>query len=128
MRRLKRVDVLFLGCSALFLAHQYLERIAKVRVKVLDNYLDPLLMMPILLYLVTFERRIILRRPDYRLPAMHVAGYVVLVSILAELILPLFNDKLIADPWDVCLYVLGGLIYVLVQAKQRPLKAGRSKI
>lgn len=116
----RNTNILFIFCSFLFIGHQYLERIAEMQIAVLDNYLDPLLVMPILLWLVTYERRLIHRRPDYKLPVLHILGFVVLVAFLAELVFPLFTDKLIADPWDVGFYVIGGLVYTLAQATQRP--------
>src|SRR5690606_13829214 len=119
MRGQRNTDILFIFCSFLFIVHQYLERIAKIQIGVLDNYLDPLLMMPILLWLVTFERRMIHKQPGYKLPATHMFGFVILVSFLAELVFPLFTKELIADPWDVCLYVIGGLAYALVQETER---------
>ena len=106
MRGQRNTDILFIFCSFLFIVHQYLERIAKIQIGALDNYLDPLLMMPILLWLVTFERRMIHKQPGYKLPATHMFGFVILVSFLAELVFPLFTKELIADPWDVCLYVI----------------------
>ena len=115
MRGRRNTDILFIFCSFLFIGHQYLERIAKIQIGILDNYLDPLLVMPILLWLVTFERRMIHKRPDYKLPVLHIFGFVILVSFLAELVFPLFTKELIADPWDVGLYVIGGLAYALVQ-------------
>ncbi len=111
------INTLFVFCSVLFILHQYLERIAKVKISALDNYLDPLLMMPILLWLVAFERRILLRPSAYSLPAMHIVGFVILVSLLAELVFPIFTDELIADPWDVCFYIIGGYSYALAQEK-----------
>ena len=120
MRGRRNTNILFIICSFLFIGHQYLERIAKIQIAVLDNYLDPLLVMPILLWLVTYERRVIHRRPDYKLPVLHILGFVVLVAFLAEMIFPLFTDKLISDPWDAGLYVIGGLVYALAQATERP--------
>ena len=53
----------------------------------------------------------------YRLSAIHIFGFVILVSFLAEMVFPLFTLELIADPWDVCFYVLGGFTYALVQGR-----------
>jgi len=117
MTGLRKIDVLFIFCSILFIVHQYLQKIAKVQISALDNYLDPLLMMPILLWLVALERRIIYRRPDYRLPAIHIVGFVILVSILAEIVFPLLTHEFIADPWDVGFYIIGGFAYALAQEK-----------
>lgn len=120
MRGRRNTNILFITCSLLFIGHQYLERIAEVRIAVLDNYLDPLLVMPILLWLVTYERRLIHKRPDYKLPVLHTLGFVILVAFLAEIVFPLFTNELIADPWDVGLYIIGGLVYTLAQATERP--------
>lgn len=106
---------LFYVCIVLFGIHQFLEKGMQVRIPLLDNYLDPLLFMPILLHLITAERRFFTKNHTYRLPLLIVIVYVGIASILAELVFPVFNPKLVGDPIDVCLYVLGAGFYVQAQ-------------
>lgn len=113
MRKHDKPLLLFLVCLALFCIHQFLERVVHIEIALLDNYLDPLLFMPVLLHLFTIERRLLTGNPSYRLPLIHVALYLGIVSVLAEAVFPAFNAKLVGDPLDVCLYILGAALYVL---------------
>jgi len=112
MNTKRRSTLLFTVCVVLFLLHQYLQKIVKVSLPVMDNYLDPLLLMPILLPLIVWERQLIHKKINYTLPLTHVFGYFLLVSILCEIILPLWNRKMTADVRDILFYALGSIIYV----------------
>lgn len=52
----------FAGMLLLVLLHQSLEKLLEIRIPVIDNYLDPLLLMPILLHLMLWERRILFKK------------------------------------------------------------------
>ncbi len=109
----RKSDILFILCLLIFLVHQFIERIVKVEVAVLDNYLDPLLAMPIILHLITLERRILTRNPGYRMPLVHIILYFIIVSVIVEIVFPMFNPKLIGDPIDVVLYAIGSGFYIM---------------
>lgn len=111
MKRCDPVDLLFLFCSGLFLLHQLGERIVGINMPFIDSYLDPILLMPILLHLITWERRIVFGNKSYQLSGYHMFGYFVLIAIVAELVLPQLTPKLISDRYDVACYALGALIY-----------------
>lgn len=113
--------ILFTLCLTVFFLHQFVQKIAKVKIALLDSYLDPLLAMPVLLHLITIERRILTKNPKYKLPLFYIILYVVIVSVLAEMVFPIFTPKLISDPFDVVLYAIGASFYALTQ---RPLKTG----
>jgi hypothetical protein len=115
MIKLNTRNFLFTGCSVLFVAHQYLQKMAGVHLPVVDNYLDPLVFMPIVLHLVALERRIILRSPDYKLPLVHTVAYFILIVIAGEIVFPLLNTKFVADIADIFFYALGGFVYVISQ-------------
>lgn len=114
MNTRRKLTLLFIVCAFLFLLHQYMQKVAKVSLPVIDSYLDPLLFMPILLPLITWERQLIYKNPTYTLPISHIFGYFLLVSVLCEIVFPLWNDRMIADLWDVFFYALGALIYLAV--------------
>lgn len=99
----------------LFGLHQYFQMIAKISMPLFDNYLDPVLMMPILLYLLGWERKLLFRNVSMQLPENHIFGYFILAVIFGELILPFFNNKFTADYWDILSYALGSLSYVVTQ-------------
>ncbi len=105
------LDILFWLCTGLFLIHQVVERVIGIMVPFIDSYLDPILLMPILLYLITLERSIVFDKKSYQLSVYLMFGYFVLISILSELILPKFNSKLTPDKYDVVCYAIGTFIY-----------------
>lgn len=113
--------ILFILCLTIFFLHQFVQKIAKVKIALLDSYLDPLLAMPVLLHLITIERRILTKNPKYKLTLFYIILYVVIVSVLAEIVFPIFTPKLISDPFDVVFYAIGAGFYALTQ---RPLKTG----
>ncbi|TYR37502.1 hypothetical protein FXV77_05720 [Sphingobacterium phlebotomi] len=90
--------ILFTICAFLFILHQYLQKIAGISLPLVDSYLDPLLCMPILLHLIVWERKLFHRRTEYTLSLSHIVGYILLVSILCEIVFPLWNEKMTADP------------------------------
>lgn len=110
-----RFPLFFTICCCIFLIHQFVERILKVQLSFIDSYLDPLLIMPILLHLVVTERRIILKDSSYRLPLLHIAGYFILISFFGEVVFPLINSAFVADLWDIIFYAAGTLFYFWMQ-------------
>lgn len=109
----KRI-LLFAVCAALFTLHQIIEKIAGIHVEILDSYLDPLLIMPILLTLLSWERALVIKDKSYRLPWQLTMLYFVVVSILGEVVLPNVSDRMTADPYDVACYALGTILYLAV--------------
>lgn len=109
--RYSRNDLLFFVCSIVFLLHQYGQKQQGLIVPLLDSYLDPLLCLPIVLHLMTWEHRFVYRRRQYVMPRITILGYLVLLSLLWEFILPHWNEKMTADPWDVLCYALGAFLY-----------------
>jgi hypothetical protein len=101
--------------SLLFVLHQYLQFIAQISMPFFDKYLDPALMMPILLHLLVWERRLIFRDTSSRLPESYIFGYFLLAVIFGELVFPYLSDKFIADYWDILSYALGSYAYAIAQ-------------
>lgn len=116
MRSQRRSAVFFAVCVVLFLLHQYIQKVRLVSTPFLDSYLDPLLFMPILLTLINYERRVFTKNPTYSLPLYHIVGYLFLVSFSCEVLFPLWNDRMIADIWDVLFYALGTILYIVVES------------
>src|SRR5690606_15364543 len=110
----RRSDLLFGVCLILFLLHHYLQYIARFSFAMLDSYLDPLLFMPILLTLITWERQLMYKNRLYTLSLMHIFGYLLLVSVLCEVVLPMWTERMTADVWDVLFYALGTILYLAV--------------
>ncbi|PRD47181.1 hypothetical protein [Sphingobacterium haloxyli] len=125
----RKLTLLFTVSSILFLMHQYAQKVAKVSLPIIDSYLDPILFMPIVLPLIGWERKLIYQNPAYTLPLSHVFACFLLVSVLFEIILPLWNERMTADVWDVPFYALGALIYTITANDRcRSLPTGTSSI
>ncbi len=121
MKRQHTTLGLVIIASVLFLVHQYIQLVAHISMPFLDSYLDPALMMPILLHLQVWERRLILRDATIRLPETHIFGYFILAVIFGELVFPYFSDKFIADYWDILAYAFGSLAYGVAQRVSDPM-------
>ena len=87
-----------------------------IRFKLGDNYLDPLLLMPILLHLIKWERQWLLKR-KYTFRFVEIIVWTVSISIIAEYFFPKWNNKFTADCIDVLLYFAGAVIYYFVDIK-----------
>lgn len=106
-------NILFLFLLILFLLHQYVERVRGARFPWVDNYLDAFLFMPILLTVVLWERRWLWKKGRaYSLPLRDVAGYGLLVCLLAEGLFPLLHPGFTRDFADVLLYFLGCCVFL----------------
>ena len=81
----------------------------------LDNYLDPAVLMPLILYAVLWERRILLSNQKLVLSNTEIAGYTLLMVIFGEVIFPLFSEKFTADYWDILAYTFGTLTYIITR-------------
>lgn len=102
----------FLGAVGLALIHQILQKILGVHVPIVDSYLDPLLFLPILLQLILLERRFVFGKDSqYVLSWYHIFGVVVLVSVLVELLFPVWSPLFTADYRDVICYLIGGTAF-----------------
>lgn len=84
-----------------------------IRLELADNYLDPLLLMPILLHFIKLERQWILKR-KYYFPLWEIIIWTVSISIITEYFFPKWNNKFTADYVDVLLYFAGAIIYYFI--------------
>jgi len=112
LKKEKPKIILFIASALLFLGHQYLQLIMGINITFLDNYLDPTVLMPTLLFAVLWERRILLKNKNMVLSYTEILGYLLLVVIFGEIIFPLFSDRFIADYWDILAYAIGTLAYI----------------
>jgi len=112
LKKEKPKIILFIASALLFLGHQYLQLIMGINITFLDNYLDPTVLMPTLLFAVLWERRILLKNKNMVLSYNEILGYFLLVVIFGEIIFPLFSDRFIADYWDILAYAIGTLAYI----------------
>ncbi len=103
----------------IFLIHQITQKVLGISFPLLDNYLDPLLFMPIILNFILWERRYLFKKgSDYTLPIPHVLILWICLSILTEYFFPRWNSGFTADILDVCCYGLGTLFFLLFMNKR----------
>jgi putative effector of murein hydrolase LrgA (UPF0299 family) len=102
----------FLICCALFVLHQFLQKVLGVAVPGIDPYLDSFLAMPILLTLLVAERRVLFKRGEtYCLTVLEILITTLFVAVVAELLFPALSDRFTADWWDVLAYGLGSILF-----------------
>lgn len=115
MKNISVTTILVCVSCLLFIIHQYLQLIAEIAWPFVDNYLDPLLMMPIVLHAVVWEKRLLHKDHTVRLPAIHIFSYFILTAFIAETLFPLLSNKFTADPFDTISYAMGSFVYYLAQ-------------
>jgi bacteriorhodopsin len=80
----------------------------------IDRYLDNLLAMPIILSFLMIERRYLLsRKQSFNLSILEVLVATIFITVVAEILFPLFSKKFTTDWLDVLFYTLGSLIFHL---------------
>ncbi len=102
------VGVLFL----VFLTNYFLQH-QEISTSFSRNYLDDLLAMPIIFYLVQMIMRWLYRDNKFILDSTMLLMGFVWVSITFEWLLPKYFEHLTADVWDVFCYALGTVFFYL---------------
>jgi hypothetical protein len=103
---------LFIPAFIIFLLHQLLEKIYHIHISLADQYLDPLLCMPILLGIWQLEQYHLYRR---HLNLFQIWSLTILLSILFEVGFPRFSSEFTADWRDVVLYFIGTTFFVTIK-------------
>lgn len=102
----------FLLLVTLFGLHQVLQIFYNTPFGRLSYYIDPLLGLPILLTLLLAERRHLFKMGDnYQLSALEVSVAIAVLSLIFEILFPMWSDRFTADWRDVPAYAVGGLIF-----------------
>lgn len=105
-----------LACVLLFLAHQVSQKALDYDWGWLDDYLDPLLCMPILLYGFDWERRVLWQRPPA--PVWLVLGLTAVLALVFEYGFPYWSEAFTGDGWDVVAYFVGAGAYLAFRSYQ----------
>lgn len=107
---------LFITSSLLFVLHQLLQRGLGIHLPPLDAWLDNLVAMPIILTLLVVERRLLFRcPPSYRLSGAEVGVATLCISMVSELLFPLFSPRFTLDWLDFVFYTTGAALYLVQQ-------------
>lgn len=92
--------------------HQVLEKIHHIYTPFIHSYLDPLLLMPILLHFLLWEKRLLLKRGiAFTFSSRQLFIYFAIISFVTEYLFPKWNSGFTADIWDIACYGLGTLIF-----------------
>lgn len=104
----------FIICCTLVILHQIIERILHIHISLLDQYLDPLLLMPIVLQLLLWEKRLLFYKNNrIILSPFQIFIYWLLICIITEIIFPLWQPYFVADFWDCICYLMGAIVFHL---------------
>ncbi|WP_209331225.1 magnesium citrate secondary transporter [Lunatimonas salinarum] len=102
----------FLGPCVAFWANQYLEKGVGIFVPLLFSYLDDLLAMPVILgTTLQVFRWIHPAGALFRFSSMQMVVGVAYISLLFEVLLPLWSEIYTRDFWDVVCYAIGALYF-----------------
>lgn len=105
---------LFLVSVFLFGGHQLLQWVAKINLPWADNYLDNLLLMPLVLNLWLAERRLLYKKGSaYQLSYAQVSAATLYLLIVTEGVFPLLSNRFTADVMDVVYTIAGAMLYFL---------------
>lgn len=127
MKQEAPVIILVLLSALLFCIHQVLQMQIQINIPFLDNYLDPFLLMPLILYALLWERRILLKNKTIDLSYTDILGYFLLMVLTGEVLFPQISERFTADYWDILAYALGTLTYVFVRKFSISSNSGTSK-
>lgn len=113
MHCLRKVFVPWFSLSLILVfVHQVIEKCFHIHFRVLDNYLDPLLAMPIILHSLLWEKRILFRKGlTYTFSSLHLILYFITFSIIFEYLFPKWSLGFTADIWDVVCYGAGTFLF-----------------
>ena len=81
----------------------------------LDSYLDDLMCIPIVFYLLQCVQ-IFIFRDKYVASPLHIIGAVIVFTLMFEIILPNISSRYTADIYDVVFYSIGGLFYITIES------------
>ena len=115
------------ACFLLFLMHQFIEKILNWHISIFDNYLDPLLSMPIILGIHLAERQYFFREnKDFKLPVFTILIICTFLAIIFEEGFPKIKNGFVNDPIDYLCYGTGAFVFYLFMNKPFKVQLGRS--
>lgn len=101
----------FIPCL-IFWINQYLEKVRGIFLPFVHAYLDDLLAMPVILGItLQVYRWIHPQRNHFRFTKVQIIVGFAYISILFELLLPIWSSRYVADPVDVLCYALGSIYF-----------------
>jgi hypothetical protein len=108
------ISPLYLSAALIFLLHQWLQKGMGIAIPLADQYLDPLLCMPLLLGVWQWEKQWLF---GHRISATEIWVLTLILALLFELVFPWLTPKFTADWWDALLYFAGTTLFLLFRPK-----------
>jgi hypothetical protein len=103
---------LFIFCLILFIIHQVMQKGLHLYNTWIDAYIDNILAMPIILSLWRVEKILLWSKgSSYKLSILEISVATVYLSLVSEVIFPLFSKKFYTDSIDVVLYCIGAALF-----------------
>lgn len=107
-----RIHPLYILSAILFLVHQLLQKFWQISLPLADQYLDPLLCMPLLLGIWQWEKKILF---DHAISFAEIWILTFLLSLLFEIGFPILSPRFTSDWRDVLLYFAGTTLFSISQ-------------
>ena len=112
---------LFIICVILFLLHQLIQYVFKIKIAFADAYLDNLVAMPIILTLLHAERRYIFKRGvSYRLTTLEIILATIYIAVMSEVLFPLLSPRFTFDWFDFVFFFAGAALFLVTETKKTP--------
>jgi hypothetical protein len=98
---------------ASFLLNQYIERVLHLQIPFLHSYFDDLLAVPITLGGYQLLQEFIVKKKNISISIGIILLCIVIFSFHFEILMPTLSANYYADGWDICMYSIGGIFYLL---------------
>ncbi|MFC4870360.1 magnesium citrate secondary transporter [Negadavirga shengliensis] len=111
----------FLLPCLLFWINQYFEKTQGTFIPIVHSYLDDLLAMPVILGItLQIYRWLHPLKQTLVFTKLQIAVAVAYISLIFEILLPIWSDVYVRDIWDVFCYVLGAIYFYHLINKKNP--------
>lgn len=115
----------WLGCCLILIVHQVIQKVFDYNIAIFDNYLDPLLGMPILLGFILQERQLLLTKVlnankliTYQFSILEIISISLFFALIFEEGFPEWSPYFTKDYWDYLAYASGAfLFYIFINKK-----------
>lgn len=106
----KKILLSFIILFLIFIIHQVILK-AGIIIPIFSNYLDDLLCIPISMSIALLIHQKVIKNVNYRFNWLHILMSILFFSLIFELILPFISTRFHGDPFDIFVYILGGIIF-----------------
>ena len=106
----------FIFCITAFIINQLLQFIG-IYNTFTSSYLDDLLFFPITFSIIVYVIKKKRNQINYKMPLAHIILSIIIVSLIFEVLAPLFLDYIYADYNAIVFYCLGSYCFYIYQSK-----------